>query len=642
MKQSALVLVAVALAGCAPMAWVKITKRPAAPPPGTGVPGVTSPALPLPGRFENRLDRFALGTKELRDAAAAFDDYGLGPATDDRRLRRAYAAWHRLQDALGDPSIRGRNDWADAVTGVGVIVAEETQEDDELTLYDVELAPAIRSFAGVGLVRITDAAGRPHHGVVIDDQASDPTQPIVVAFIGAPFEVGQAVNVDGARLADPIHAFIHISDVQLRDSDIKLVDPAFSARFDPLVESFEHDEDQEAFGRYVFEAVIATIRAGHRELSEATADPRRLAPSLAIHTGDATDVGTIAEMDTFHELMDSLPIPWFDVVGNHDALIFGNLLPSDEEGRYCSSVGVLLDATGAPAWVHGLVGRGRLCALPEIPGTTERFIADTPGELGTRAFIEHHLHAPLDLLPPNRNRPCPGVKGAAASRQHGFDLEVRGGVKPGFYRFGVLIDVAGVTRCLHYIVLNTEVLDGGSGALGRVGDDQLRWLEREILPTVKPADLAMVFAHHPISEIEEDARLEGILAAAPNVVGYFYGHRHVHGICRDKRPGVCKHFWEVETGSILEVPQEARLVTLKHLGRGVVFFELIAFGERLRRDAGDGFIPLVERAQRGANRDHCRKHRCNPDGLPRRDDGADTFARLFFCLPGAACKRPAP
>jgi hypothetical protein len=175
-----------------------------------------------------------------------------------------------------------------------------------------------------------------------------------------------------------------------------------------------------------------------------------------------------------------------------------------------------------------------------------------------------------------------------------------------------------------------------------------------VLACVGPKDLVFLFAHHgvsdtvigdgpPPSDRNAPNALERMLVEhnrfRHNIIGFFYGHHHSHAICKDgqggPRPTVCSSFYEVETGSIVEFPQEGRQVRLEYVGSGVAYIEVTTFGANLK--PGDEFSKAVEMARRGAERDFCRTSgphpRCSEELRPYRTDGHDTNARLFFTLP---------
>jgi hypothetical protein len=238
------------------------------------------------------------------------------------------------------------------------------------------------------------------------------------------------------------------------------------------------------------------------------------------------------------------------------------------------------------------------------------------------------------------------------SRVHGFDLGTSDGKlnghKLGYYAFATPLYGENPRRNAVVIALNTDELEDGHGGIpGRIEPDQWDWLER-VLSCVKnnhPRDLMLVFAHHPLSAIvAKDAMGTQRIVAdlldrnTPNVVGYFYGHNHAHSICGDNRTDKCANYWEVETASLIEFPQEGRLVRIKKVSDKLAYFELTALHERLASPDTD-LAHNVRLARRGAERDYCYTHRgeenlrCTADQRPYRLDGRDANARLFFALP---------
>ncbi|HSR96021.1 MAG TPA: hypothetical protein VLM79_03070, partial [Kofleriaceae bacterium] len=202
-----------------------------------------------------------------------------------------------------------------------------------------------------------------------------------------------------------------------------------------------------------------------------------------------------------------------------------------------------------------------------------------------------------------------------------------------------------------FIALNGEELTDFEGGIGgRISQEQLAWLRRVLACVKRPEhahDLVFVLAHQPLgllsvvgSETRPELNVEDALRESPNVVGYFYGHHHNHAICANRRVDArgqlktCTKFWEIETASLVEFPQEARMVRIKQVGQQLAFLEVSTFGEQLV-EPDSQMARYVSLARRGAERDHCVTHeaRCSEDKRPYRTDGNSTSARLFFKLP---------
>jgi hypothetical protein len=406
--------------------------------------------------------------------------------------------------------------------------------------------------------------------------------------------------------------------------------------------------------------VVATINAAAGP-SPGT-DPER--PSFVIHTGDSVDANVMSELARFHTVIDRLRIPFFDLFGNHDVLVFGNLTPTDEVGqkqdRKCAPVASLLG--GRTRWAPN-----RICVDVRVKpcetctaGDVE-LIASVKGHADTRdRFIEKLGHKgseavaqPADLTP---GAYCadtkPSVMNAAYSRAHGFDLgtadDTLTGRRLGYYAF--VQPLADDHRAV-FIALNGEELTDFQGGIGgRISQEQLAWLRRVLACVKQPGhehDLVFVLAHQPLglltvdgSEGKPELSVEAALRESSNVVGYLYGHHHTHAICADHRVDAtgqlltCTRFWEIETASLVEFPQEARMVRIKQVGEQLAFLEVSTFGEQLTQPDSQ-MARYVNLARRGAERDHCVTHeaRCSEDKRPYRTDGNSTAARLFFKLP---------
>jgi 3',5'-cyclic AMP phosphodiesterase CpdA len=688
-------VLALSSATCCPTLWLRVVRDKAGPLPLVGLPVVEPGGIPVPVDLENRFEvllaqqppqktpqtddekrdqeKKKRAQKEYEADARWFSDQLDARENISQEYARKLGARTAIIERYGDSALPA---------GSPLLEADELREADVLcrgtdcrilTIKDqLPFRPRV--------VRISpraDATGqaafRPRYATVLDCEGTDGGNPLPPQADGcdAPNDAGTNLIVtsslalpDGAHvmieaahgmeLATPVLTFVHLSDVQLRDANVYVENREISARLDNFIPSFEYDEDQSLYNPYMLEAFVATIN-GEVEARKA-AGVSGAVPRFLIHTGDSIDSGTFGELERFHRTMDRLEIPWFNVLGNHDVLVFGNMFPEGPGGDDASCV--WMASVAAP---YGLGNRDllpdKLCITPAIESTDpdDTFVAQGSHAEARTRFIQrlgHGVSSPVRFLA-NTKRKCDDVIDKT-SAYHGFDMysfsrkeeAKKQGVEPedvvpnrGYYAFAQsLREVEGQPRDAIFVVMNTEDLDEGEGGNdGRIGVDQLAWL-RKVIQCAGEHDLVLLFSHHELGTIKLPGggylRNHEIIATSKNIVGHFYGHHHENGLCSDKRGNACTRFWEVEGPSLIEFPQEGRLIRLKTIGGGIAFFEVTNFTERLG-DLDQPFATYVAKARRGAERDRCRQPgvRCSPDGDPRRNDGRLASARLFFRLP---------
>jgi 3',5'-cyclic AMP phosphodiesterase CpdA len=525
----------------------------------------------------------------------------------------------------------------------------------------------------------------------------------------------QQIHQDGMpRLARTMLSFVQFSDVQLRDPDALLGNKLLSHRLDWLVQqSFEYNKDLVSGNMYIMEALVATINK-EVHCSDSNSDRKDCGetsrigygnrandhegPAFVIHTGDAIDAGLVSELAMFHRLVDRLNVPFFDVLGNHDVLVFGNLMPTLEPRNDSECASVVSIGGAESKWLQRLPIGHKLCVNARVrcsKGDCEGMRSPelvVPGKgnepithANARAhFISGFVHDAVKVPMPSSydwypevqpegpkadsdvgktSRPdvaeevrrqeeekehrkwCTANIGARTRPWlHGFVHDPRSSSHLAYYAFPsqlAQIDDGAGDRNLISVVVDTEDLkEQEAGAKGRIQRAQMTWLSN-VLDCARPKDLVIVFGHHAISGIQTDVKgeFERLLRAhKPNVIAYVYGHDHDHQICRDNRENqdeVCTQFWEIQTASLLEFPQEARRVKIKYAGKGMAFLEVVAFHENLAT-GDDELGRAVARARTAAQIDHCRTDRnvnCSDDERVYRIDGNDANARLWFKLP---------
>lgn len=153
------------------------------------------------------------------------------------------------------------------------------------------------------------------------------------------------------------------------------------------------------------------------------------------------------------------------------------------------------------------------------------------------------------------------------------------------------------------IVMNT-IIDGADPRLpvgvlrnpfalsdGSIDAAQFEWLKTELAQASARKQLVLVFSHHPdltfaefgmfapLLKIDVTAvQLNTELASWPNVIAWVAGHTHLHrvrafkvengmgsngaikGAVTCKGPDACTGFWQIETASLIDYPQEQRMI----------------------------------------------------------------------------------
>lgn len=262
---------------------------------------------------------------------------------------------------------------------------------------------------------------------------------------------------------------------------------------------------------------------------------------------------------------DGAHLPWYSAYGNHDALIQGNLPHLPDSSEYATGTHKAVELPTGTDLVHLAIDIASVS-----PHAVEQLIA---GDFRTVSADPDRL--PLDRAAMVREH----LKTTGVPVGHGFTQE-NIAENTAYYGFD-----AGPVRCL---VLDTVNPHGGAD--GSLDEKQYLWLESELCAAateylsetgelVRGAGidrLVVVFSHHTaetmgnwLSEPGEHRMLghavRDLLLRFPNMVLWVNGHTHVNGVVPHRRhpesplPG---GFWELNTASHVDWPQQARLVEL--------------------------------------------------------------------------------
>lgn len=242
-----------------------------------------------------------------------------------------------------------------------------------------------------------------------------------------------------------------------------------------------------------------------------------------------------------------LRTPWYAAYGNHDGLVQGNAPQS-------SALNAL--ATGGVK-VVGL--------QPGTDPTTVAAALLTGGPLPSGLIVRpvtpdanrHILTRPETIAEHFRSSGTPQGHGfTAANRRAGT----------AYYRFDP-------TPAVRAIVLDT--VNPGGLSDGSLDRQQFDWLAAELAGAGRR--LVILFSHHTIATLSNPSlapgetaprvlgdEVQALLLAHPPVVLWVNGHTHVNRVTPHARPagGVPGGFWELNTASHIDWPQQSRLVEL--------------------------------------------------------------------------------
>ena len=267
-----------------------------------------------------------------------------------------------------------------------------------------------------------------------------------------------------------------------------------------------------------------------------------------------------------------LNVPWYISRGNHDGLIQGN----------------------APASVDlfRAIATGCLKVLPNAAFDPKRFEGASDDELfaafGDPSFIAQLL-AGGTRVPPDQARRIVSKAEYRRIVGHGFARTPRSELRASrgtasYYAFSP-------RRGIRFISLDT-VAEGG-GSTGNLDHPQYRWLKRELARARKRDQLVIAFGHHTLGTMnnaradelagacqpadepgcDTDPRrstplhrgtegrdtVKRLFARNRHLIAYVAGHTHANAVTFNRgRRG--RGFWEINTASHIDWPQQARMI----------------------------------------------------------------------------------
>lgn len=263
-------------------------------------------------------------------------------------------------------------------------------------------------------------------------------------------------------------------------------------------------------------------------------------------------------------------IPWYQVLGNHDHFWEGTYPPSDFMRKTVVGNKILEMYAPSPTANSPVY---RLIYTGTIDGSTPYGDVIGVGEVG---YTPAPAPVPADL---NRRflKRDEWIKEffntASNPKGHGFSSE---NVKAGFacYTFEPVSKLP-----LKVIVLDDTQRDNDPPVPGSYGhssldEERYTWLLNELDKGQKENKLMIIAAHAPIGVGSDwwnpkapitEAQLIGTLHAYPNLILWVAGHRHQNNVTALPSPDPSKPelgFWEVETTTLRDFPQEFRTFSI--------------------------------------------------------------------------------
>lgn len=267
-----------------------------------------------------------------------------------------------------------------------------------------------------------------------------------------------------------------------------------------------------------------------------------------------------------------LDFPWLLTMGNHDAAALGTLEQQPAVAEWYAGDRKVFSASSE----ESLVLARRLCARTpaEHPGLG---VGGVERQLETIARRGHTRAVSVDP----RRSPFSSREYVEALRDPRFT-----GAGPVGHGYGEEDDGSR----LHYthrlservLAISLDTTNQAGGADGSLGAGQVRWLEQQLI--AHQGLYVVVFSHHPsdrMTNLAPDPRdpheprhsgdeLVALLHRYPHVIAWVNGHCHRNRITPRRHVEPRRSFWEINTASHIDAPQQARVIEVAVNGDGTL------------------------------------------------------------------------
>lgn len=245
-----------------------------------------------------------------------------------------------------------------------------------------------------------------------------------------------------------------------------------------------------------------------------------------------------------------LDIPWYTCFGNHDGLIQGNF--------------------PARSTQLGLLATGNLKVMSSPAGLSQSDVINALTDQDLDSILDNLLLSPLARIVPSDNARRTMSRAQVVAEHfnttstpvgHGFTAQNRqDGTAYYFFDQGTF----------RFVVMDSVNPNGYAD--GSLDQTQFAWLKSTVEAATGKA--VLVFSHHTSDTMGNPLVLTGLdpsprvlgpavtsyLLSQPRVIAWVNGHTHRNQITPHVRADGSGGFWEINTASHIDFPQQARLI----------------------------------------------------------------------------------
>ncbi|MEK6274627.1 MAG: hypothetical protein AABM30_04745 [Actinomycetota bacterium] len=272
-----------------------------------------------------------------------------------------------------------------------------------------------------------------------------------------------------------------------------------------------------------------------------------------------------------------LGVPWYTVIGNHDALIQGNV-PGNAFFSQAAAACVKVTDLSRRAWnlikplaEGGITDEENTQVVQIIYGDFLATISSPSKKRGLWKRIPSDAQRRLLFRKPDFMREHLHTRGTPAG--HGFS-QVNLDSGEGNYSFAP-------KPGLRFVAIDSVAAAGPDGNLDQT---QFVWLHAELLAAEAAHELVVVFAHHSLASMRQpesnthqgltgscpsalpatppapDESVLCLFSRHPSVIAFVAGHSHRNRITPYPRAG--GGFWEIVSSSHTDWPQQSRIIDI--------------------------------------------------------------------------------